>query len=160
MLYFFADTKVVLDSESSLHKNQGGVSVFMAGFINYISNFSANVGLVGDFEVGNGVFKRINNFESSSNIQFLLKLFKYSIFNCFKSHDILCFQRPDHLFPTFLCRGKKIIHIHGNQRKILEKKGSSFIYLIYILLESFSLKKADQVFITDKITAVDSMSFS
>ena len=153
MILLFADTRVIVAGSNSSLKSQGGVSAFTSDLISFLIRQNENLALIGNFKAEKTNFAQTYFFKSRSNSIFLIKLTLYFFLHRFSKSDVYYFQRPDHILTSCFRKGRKILHLHGNQRENIKSRKALPIQLIYNLIEYFGLKVAEVVVVTDKITA-------
>lgn len=77
----------------------------------------------------------------------------YFLTHRFKKNDILYFQRPDHACTAYFTKARIIVHLHGQQKTIVDRRRGTIPKLIYHLMERRSMKLASSVHATDSITS-------
>ncbi len=152
LLYIINDTEVRVDEKAS-SASQGGTSSYVAGIINHLLEKGKAFGLIGNFSVSTRLNCPVHAIHPTGNAGFLQELFTFFARQSFQSDDILYFQRPDHAFCAFFSKGKKIIHLHGQQRTTIRYRRSLIHRFIYNLLESLAMRFSSKVIATDQVTA-------
>lgn len=95
----------------------------------------------------------LHQIKARSNLAFLAGLAAFFIKKRLSAHDLLYFQRPDHLAFSFFSPARKVLHLHGPVRSTIISGKRFFPKYIFLILEMLAFRKVDLVIATDQRTA-------
>lgn len=151
-LFLINDTAIEFSGVKASNVSLGGTSAFLSGFINYIFVQKIEFYFIGNFKSDN-ISKTFGYIPSRSNFFFLIGLLKTFTTKRFFSHDILYFQRPDHLAFSLFSPARKVLHLHGPIRNSIISRRGFFSKGVYCLLERIAMSKASLVISSDDKTS-------
>ncbi|MCK4662437.1 MAG: glycosyltransferase family 4 protein [Bacteroidales bacterium] len=149
-----------VENENPLRNSTGGIMSYLIALSKYLIHKGIECTLIGTGKdnIEQNVFSNfysIIKLSNPNNFKFLLSLLIKIPFFKIDKFSIIHSQRPDMLVPFFLFKSKRIktiVTLHGRHNISIKDNKSKWQYLIYIIMQKYSFKKADHIIAVSKQT--------